>query len=82
FFTTVVFHEPSQIRMVQTKANNQLAVVPYRGHDGVLRPHSIQVLTFAGAHIARITSFQDPALFPTFGLAPTLPARVGEVHAR
>ncbi|HEX4704225.1 MAG TPA: sigma-70 family RNA polymerase sigma factor [Pseudonocardiaceae bacterium] len=82
FFTTVVFREPSQIRMVPTKANNQLAVVPYRGHDGVLRPHSIQVLTFAGAHIARITSFQDPALFPTFGLPPTLPALVGEVHAR
>jgi hypothetical protein len=30
----------------------------------------VQVLTVTGGRIARITSFNDPALAPVFGLAP------------
>jgi RNA polymerase sigma-70 factor, ECF subfamily len=82
FFASVVFREQGEIRMVPTRANGQLALVPYKLRDGVLRAHSIQVLTFAGSHVARVTAFQDPALFPTFGLSLTLPALVGDVHAR
>jgi len=40
------------------------------------------VLTIAGPHITRITSFIDPGLFARFGLPPALfPASLGEVPA-
>ncbi|MEU9017135.1 hypothetical protein [Actinomadura sp. NPDC048394] len=39
----------------------------------MLHAHSIQVLTIEASLIARVTSFQDPALFATFGLPDALP---------
>jgi RNA polymerase sigma-70 factor (ECF subfamily) len=44
--------------------------VVYR-HDGGGRyeGYGVQVLTVTGGRIARITSFNDPALVPVFGLA-------------
>jgi RNA polymerase sigma-70 factor (ECF subfamily) len=60
-------------RMVPSRANGQPAVVTYeRVDDGRFEAHGVQVLTLIGARIARITSFNDPSLVPTFGLAPAL----------
>jgi RNA polymerase sigma-70 factor, ECF subfamily len=62
-------------RMVLTGANGQPAIATYlRDRDGIHRAHSIQVLTIAGAGIARIVSFLDPGLFAAFGLPQEQPA--------
>jgi RNA polymerase sigma-70 factor (ECF subfamily) len=73
---------PADVHVVPTAANHQPALATYRrDRDGIHHAHSIQVLTIAAAHITRVTSFQDPALFPTFGLFPTLPdAETGPVR--
>ncbi|MBE8476597.1 sigma-70 family RNA polymerase sigma factor [Streptomyces justiciae] len=61
------------LRMVPTRANGQPAAAMYeRGTDGVLRAHSVQVLTRRGREIGRITVFLDPALFAVFGLPEVL----------
>jgi RNA polymerase sigma-70 factor, ECF subfamily len=58
--------------MIRTAANGQPALASYRRHpDGVCRPHGIHVLTLSGTRIARIRTFLDPDLFPTFGLPST-----------
>ncbi|WP_030172025.1 sigma-70 family RNA polymerase sigma factor [Streptomyces sp. NRRL S-813] len=62
-------------RMVPTRANGQLAAVVYqRAGDGRYEAYGVQVLTLIGTRIARITSFNDPSLVPTFGLMPALSA--------
>jgi RNA polymerase sigma-70 factor (TIGR02960 family) len=59
-----------QWRLVSTRANGQPAVVVYqRTDDGSYQAYGVQVLTLIGARIARITTFIDPSLVPTFGLA-------------
>jgi RNA polymerase sigma-70 factor (ECF subfamily) len=62
-------------RLVPTAANRQPAVAVYAGGPGggVLRPHSLQLLTFAGGAIATIVNFRDPGLFPPAGLPATPP---------
>ncbi|WP_285487420.1 sigma-70 family RNA polymerase sigma factor [Amycolatopsis taiwanensis] len=63
---------PNLWRMVPTRANGQPAAVLYeRAGDGRYEAHGVQVLTLIGSRIARITSFNDPGLVSTFGLAPT-----------
>lgn len=58
------------VAMIPTAANAQPAVAEYRRDaDGVLRAHSIHVLTPGAAGIAGITVFLDPGLFGAFGLA-------------
>jgi RNA polymerase sigma-70 factor, ECF subfamily len=65
-------------RVVATRANGQPAVAAYRrDHDGVHRAHSVQVLTLAGACIARVVAFRDPALLAAFGLPAALTATTG-----
>ncbi|WP_073494820.1 sigma-70 family RNA polymerase sigma factor [Actinacidiphila paucisporea] len=65
--------DPSALRIVRTAANAGPALATYRrGPDGVHRAHSLQVPAFDGPRIARLTSFQDPALFPLFGLPAAL----------
>jgi RNA polymerase sigma-70 factor, ECF subfamily len=60
-------------RMVPTRANGQPAFVVYGSDgDGRYTAYGVQVLTLVGARVARITAFNDPALVPTFGLAPAL----------
>ncbi|MGE2814975.1 sigma-70 family RNA polymerase sigma factor [Mycobacterium heidelbergense] len=73
FLAARAFTKAGDIVMVRTAANAQPAVAEYRrSADGVLRAHSIHVLTAgheAGtAGIAAITVFLDPALFSAFGL--------------
>ncbi|HEX5121485.1 MAG TPA: sigma-70 family RNA polymerase sigma factor [Pseudonocardiaceae bacterium] len=59
-------------RLVPTRANGQPAVVAYARAPGGYQAYGVQVLTLVGDRIARITSFNDPSLVPTFGLAPAL----------
>jgi RNA polymerase sigma-70 factor (ECF subfamily) len=73
FLAVRAFTKAGDIVMVPTAANAQPAVAEYRrSADGVLRAHSIHVLTAGGkpgtAGIAAITVFLDPALFDVFGL--------------
>ncbi|QXJ25130.1 sigma-70 family RNA polymerase sigma factor [Actinomadura graeca] len=63
---------PGGNRLVPTRANGQPAFGMYlRGEDGLLRAHSIQVLTVSRAGIVHISSFIDQALFASFGLPLT-----------
>jgi RNA polymerase sigma-70 factor (ECF subfamily) len=60
---------PDRWRMLPTRANGQLAVASYLpAPGGGHQAHSISLLTPRAGAIARITSFQDPRLFDTFGL--------------
>ncbi|MFI7404635.1 sigma-70 family RNA polymerase sigma factor [Streptomyces sp. NPDC049541] len=66
-------HGEGRYRMLPTRANGQPAVVMYvRGVDGVLRAHSVQVLTVAGGTLARITAFIDLAQVDRFGFPRVL----------
>jgi RNA polymerase sigma-70 factor (ECF subfamily) len=68
-----VLRGPDRWRMVPTRANGQPAAVAYQhAGDGRYEAYGVQVLTLTGARIARITSFNDPSLVPTFGFAPAL----------
>ncbi|WP_297544799.1 sigma-70 family RNA polymerase sigma factor [Amycolatopsis sp.] len=70
FLARRVLRAKGQWRMVPTRANGQPAVLAYqRAEDGRYEPYAVQVLTLIGARIARITSFNDPSLVPTFELA-------------
>jgi RNA polymerase sigma-70 factor (ECF subfamily) len=72
FLRAKVLH-PDRWRMLPTRANGQPAAAEYeRTPAGVYEPRGIQVLTLAGARIARITAFHDATLVPTFGLPPAL----------
>ena len=75
FLATRVINEPGQFRLTAVAANGQPGLAAYvRHHDGVYRAHAIAVLTIAGAGIARISSFNDPGLFPAFGMPQVFPA--------
>jgi RNA polymerase sigma-70 factor (ECF subfamily) len=79
FLAVHVLREPGQTRLLATVANGQPALATYwRGDDGDFHPHGVQVLTFAGASVARIVSFNDAALIATFGLPSVLAAAVAE----
>ena len=76
FLQSRVLSEPGRFQMIPTAANGQPALAAYlRGHDGGYRAHSICVLTIAASRVARVTSFNDPALFPAFGLPQAAPVR-------
>jgi RNA polymerase sigma-70 factor, ECF subfamily len=75
FLQARVLSEPGRFQMIPTAANGQPAFAAYlRDHDGVYRAHSICVLTIAASRVARVTSFNDPGLFPAFGLPQAAPA--------
>ncbi|HEY3610036.1 MAG TPA: RNA polymerase subunit sigma-70 [Pseudonocardiaceae bacterium] len=60
-------------RMVPTRANTQPALIAYRrASEDRYEAYGVQVLTLTGTRIARITSFNDPNLVPTFVLAAAL----------
>ncbi|QRP51000.1 RNA polymerase subunit sigma-70 [Amycolatopsis sp. FDAARGOS 1241] len=52
--------------LTPTRANGQPAVVVHHRTDGEAVPYGVQVLTVRGDRIARLTSFNDPALVPAF----------------
>ncbi|MCV7410194.1 sigma-70 family RNA polymerase sigma factor [Mycobacterium florentinum] len=69
FLAARAFTTPGDIVMVPTAANAQPAVAEYRrASDGVMRAHSIHVITPRADGVAAITVFLDPALFATFDL--------------
>jgi RNA polymerase sigma-70 factor (ECF subfamily) len=75
FLVARAFTTPGDIALLPTAANGQPAVAEYRRtDDGVLRAHSIHVLTTGRTDgvpgIAALTVFLDPALFTAFGLPP------------
>jgi RNA polymerase sigma-70 factor (ECF subfamily) len=83
FLQTRVLSEPGRFQMIPTAANGQPALAAYlRDHDGVYRAHSICVLTIAASRVARVTSFNDPGLFPAFGLPQAAPAAAAPVPGR
>ena len=81
FLGARVLRGPGGFRLTPTAANGQPALASYRRHgDGAYRAYAIQVLTTAGPHVTRVTSFIDPGLFAAFGLPPALgPASRGGV---
>jgi RNA polymerase sigma-70 factor (ECF subfamily) len=65
---------PGKFRFVAAAANGQPTLAAYLlEDDGKYHAHAVQVLTFAGASIAHVVSFNDPDLLATFGLPPVLP---------
>jgi RNA polymerase sigma-70 factor, ECF subfamily len=83
FLQARVLSEPGRFQMVPTAANGQPAFAAYlRDYDGVYRAHSICVLTIAASRVARVTSFNDPGLFATFGLPQAAPATPALVPGR
>jgi RNA polymerase sigma-70 factor (ECF subfamily) len=75
FLQARVLTEPGRFQMIPVAANGQPALAAYlRDHDGAYRAHSICVLTIAASRVARVTSFNDPGLFATFGLPQAAPA--------
>jgi RNA polymerase sigma-70 factor (ECF subfamily) len=80
FFGSQVLGEPGSFRLLPTAANGQPAFAAYlREPDGAHHAHAITVLTLTGSGVARIVSFNDPGLFPAFGLPQVLPAtRTGD----
>jgi RNA polymerase sigma-70 factor (ECF subfamily) len=61
--------------MLPTRANGQPAFGMYfLGEDGMYRVQSVQVLTFEGDRIARVSSFRFPGLAEFFGLPPEVSA--------
>jgi RNA polymerase sigma-70 factor (TIGR02960 family) len=79
FLGAEILVTPGRWRMTPTRANGQLAVVIYeRGLDGYV-PHGVNVLTFIGERIARVTVFNDADLVPYFERRPQQPSR--DAHA-
>ena len=75
FLAAQAIGRPGDWRMLPLLANGQLAAAAYhRGDEGAYHPFAVVVLATTSAHIARISLFADPALFPCFDLPPTLPA--------
>lgn len=74
FLSSRIMH-PGLWRMEPTEANGQPAVVVHRRRDdGRYADYGVQVLTLIGNRIARITSFNDPSLVPTFYGKPGPPS--------
>lgn len=72
FLVTRAISEPGDVVMIPTGANGQPAVAEYRRTgDGVMRAHSIHVLTAGANGIDAITVFLDPTLFSVFGMPST-----------
>jgi RNA polymerase sigma-70 factor (ECF subfamily) len=78
FLGTHVLLRPGDFALLPTAANGQPAFASYqRDADGLHRAHGVQVLTLSEAGVARIVSFNDPALVTVFGQPELLPAAAG-----
>jgi RNA polymerase sigma-70 factor, ECF subfamily len=83
FLGTRVFSQPGDFKTVPVAANGQPGFAFYLlGRDGRHHAHAVQVLTVAGTTIDHIVSFNQPALFPSFGLPQDLPAATGTAGPR
>jgi RNA polymerase sigma-70 factor, ECF subfamily len=78
FLGTRVLGQPGDFKTVPIAANGQPALAFYLlGRDGHHHAHALQVLTIGARGIEHIVSFNQPELFPAFGLPPVLPATTG-----
>jgi RNA polymerase sigma-70 factor (ECF subfamily) len=68
------FRAGGRWRLVETRANGQLAFANYLwdASAGRFMPHSVDLLSLSGAGVKEITAFLLPERFPGFGLAPQL----------
>jgi RNA polymerase sigma-70 factor (ECF subfamily) len=83
FLGTRVLGQPGDFTLVPIAANSQPGFACYLlGRDGHHHAHAVQVLTIGGAGIAHIVSFNQPELFPVFGLPQVLPAATGTAGPR
>ncbi len=83
FLGTRVLGQPGDFKLVPVAANTQPGFACYLlGRDGHHHAHAVQVLTIADSGIAHIVSFNQPELFPVFGLPPVLPAATGTAGPR
>jgi RNA polymerase sigma-70 factor, ECF subfamily len=74
FLAAQVLRRSGDFRAIPTAANGQPALACYlRDADGVHGAHAIAVFTITGSAVARMVSFNDPGLFPVFGLPPVFP---------
>ena len=74
FLGTWVLARPGDFKMIPIAANGQRGFACYlRDRDGQHHAHAVQVLTLTGAGIAHVVSFNQPELFPVFGLPAVLP---------
>ena len=75
FLVARVLGQPGDFSLVRVAGNGQPGFAAYlRDRDGRHRAHAVQVLTLDAASITRVVSFNQPELFPMFGLPPVLPA--------
>jgi RNA polymerase sigma-70 factor, ECF subfamily len=83
FLGTRVLGQPGDFKLVPIAANGQPGFACYLlGRDGRHHAHAVQVLTITDAGIAHIVTFQQPWLFPAFGLPPVLPAAADAAEPR
>jgi RNA polymerase sigma-70 factor (ECF subfamily) len=83
FLGTRVLGQPGDFKLVPVTANAQPGFACYLlGRDGRHHAHAVQVLTVGDAGIEHIVSFNQPELFPGFGLPPVLPAATGTAGPR
>jgi RNA polymerase sigma-70 factor, ECF subfamily len=75
FLGSRVLGQPGDFKLVPIAANGQPGFACYLlGRDGHHHAHAVQVLAVGDAGIAHVVSFNQPELFPVFGLPPLLPA--------
>jgi RNA polymerase sigma-70 factor (ECF subfamily) len=78
FLGAQVFGQPGDFKMVPIAANTQPGFACYLlGPDGRHHAHAVQVITIGDAGIAHVVSFNQPELFPVFGLPQVMPAATG-----
>jgi RNA polymerase sigma-70 factor, ECF subfamily len=83
FLGTRVLGQPGDFKTVPIAANSQPGFAFYLlGRDGHHHAHAVHVLTIADAGVAHIVSFNQPELFPAFGLPQVLPAATGTARPR
>ncbi|HTF10605.1 MAG TPA: sigma-70 family RNA polymerase sigma factor [Asanoa sp.] len=71
FVATTVLGRPGRWRTALTAANGRPAIAMWlRGPDGGHHAHGIQLPTVTAGGVSHVVTFQDPALFPAFGLEP------------
>ena len=83
FLGTRVLGQPGDFKLVPIAANGQPGFACYLlDRDGRHHAHAVQVLTVGDAGIAHIVSFNQPELFPVFGLPQVLPAATATAEPR
>jgi len=83
FLGAQVLGQPGDFKLVPVTANAQPGFACYLlGRDGRHHAHAVQVLSVGDTGIAHIVSFNEPGLFPVFGLPQVLPAAAGVAGPR